>query len=166
VDSMPYTDSVLMLQERHPTLYASIFSKKKGLALYDVTEQNVDDPVTAMSLVRSISVARDRGFDLLVSSLREGVITFDPLPLVRSTIIEHLMDLKRIFVSGGRFGSFGGNQSLNEDGRFTWKKTRGIDHYFFSLLYIFLAFCMSSGIEPIIAMQNVPLISTFRTKNF
>lgn len=169
VDSMPYTDSVLMLQEKFPTLYASIFSKKKGLSLYDVTEQNVDDPVTAMSLVRSISVARDRGFDLLVSSLREGIITFDPLPLVRSTYTEHLMDLKRIFVAMGRFDSSGGGSAstgINGDGKFVWRKTRGIDHYFFSLLYVFLAFCMNSGIEPVVAMQNVPLISKFRLKNF
>jgi len=164
VDSMPYTDSVLMLQEKHPTLYASIFSKKKGLSLYDVTERNVDDPVTAMSLVRSISVARDRGFDLLVSALRNSLITFDPLPAQKSTYTEHMMDLKRIFVAMTR------NQFLSAEGggegKFVWRKTRGIDHYFFSLLYVFLAFCMSSGIEPTIAMQNVPLISTFRLKNF
>jgi hypothetical protein len=122
-----------------------------------------------MSLVRSISVARDRGFDLLVSSLREGIITFDPLPLVRSTYTEHLMDLKRIFVAVGRFDSFGGGSAstgINGDGKFVWRKTRGIDHYFFSLLYVFLAFCMNSGIEPVVAMQNVPLISKFRLKNF
>jgi len=158
VDSLPYTDSVMMLQEKHPTLFASIFSKKKGLALYDVTEQNTDEPTKAMSLVRSISVARDRGFDLLVSALREGVITFDPLPLVCSTYTEHLMDLKRIFVPQLRTEA--------EEGKFVWRKTRGVDHYFFSLLYVFLAFCMNSGIEPRVAMQNVPLISTFKLKNF
>jgi len=164
VDSLPYTDSVLMLQEKHPTLYASIFSKKRGLSLYDVTEQNVDDPVTAMSLVRSISVARDRGFDLLVSALRNKVITFDPLPAQRSTYTEHMMDLKRIFVA------MTSNQFLSAEaggeGKFVWRKTRGVDHYFFSLLYVFLAFCMNSGIEPVVAMQNVPLISTFKLKNF
>jgi hypothetical protein len=162
VDSLPYTDSVMMLQEKHSTLYASIFSRKKGLSVYDVTEQNVDDPVRAMSLVRSISVARDRGFDLLVSALRNSVITFDPLPLQRATYTEHLMDLKRIFVAQVQLGG----ASAGEDGKFVWRKTRGVDHYFFSLLYVFLAFCMSSGIKPSIALGNVPLISTFKLKNF
>ena len=159
VDSMPYTDSVLMLQEKHPSMYASIFSKQKGLALYDIKEANMDDEAKAMSTVRAISVARDRGFDLLVASLREGWVSFDPLPFERTEITEHMMDLKRIHLSAKR------GSTVDEDGRFVWRKTRGIDHYFFSLLYLFLASCMVSARGAASAtLAGVPLISKFKNK--
>lgn len=160
VDSMPYTDSVLMLQEKHVTMYASIFSNQKGLALYDIRERNVDDDAKAMSMVRAISVARDRGFDLLVASLREGRIAFDPLPGERTEITEHMMDLKRIHLSAKR------GSTTDEDGKFVWRKTRGIDHYFFSLLYLFLASCMCSALGTSSAtLQGVPLLSKFKNKS-
>ena len=160
VDSMPYTDSVLMLQEKHTNMYASIFSNKKGLALYDVREQGEGDDAKAMSMVRAISVARDRGFDLLVASLREERIQFDPLPMERTEITEHMMDLKRIHMSSKR------GSTADEDGKFVWRKTRGIDHYFFSLLYLFLASCMCSAKGSSSAtLHGIPLISKFKNKN-
>lgn len=160
VDSMPYTDSVLMLQQAHPTLYASIFSNKKGLALYDVREQGEADDAKAMSMVRAISVARDRGFDLLVASLREGAVVFDPLPMQRSEIADHMMDLRRIHLSSKR------GSTVDEDGKFVWRKTRGIDHYFFSLLYLFLASCMCSAKGSASAtLYGVPLIGRFKNLN-
>jgi len=159
VDSMPYTDSVMMMQERHPTLYASIFSKKKGLALYDVREEGEDDDAKAMSMVRAISVARDRGFDMLVASFREGRVMFDPLLETRTEITEHMMDLKRIHLTAKR------GSSMEEDGKFVWRKTSGVDHYFFSLLYLFLASCLISARGSASAtLQGVPLISKFRNK--
>ena len=159
VDSMPYTDSVLMLQEKHPTMYASIFSNQKGLALYDIRERNLDDDAKAMSMVRAISVARDRGFDLLVASLRENRIAFDPLPFERTEITEHMMDLKRIHLSSKR------GSTTDEDGKFVWRKTRGIDHYFFSLLYLFLASCMCSALGSSSAtLHGIPLLRKFKNK--
>lgn len=158
VDSMPYTDSVLMLQEKHPTMYASIFSSQKGLALYDVRERNLDDDAKAMSMVRAISVARDRGFDLMVASMREGRIAFDPLPHSRTEIAEHMMDLKRIHMASSKRGGV-----PDDEGRFVWRKTRGVDHYFFSLLYLFLASCMCSAMGSSSAgLQGVPLLSKFK----
>lgn len=160
VDSLPYTDSVLMLQQAHPTMYASIFSNKKGLSLYDVREQGEGDDAKAMSMVRAISVARDRGFDLLVASFREGAIVFDPLPMQRTEIIEHMMDLKRIHLSSKK------GSTTDVEGHFVWRKTRGIDHYFFSLLYMFLASCMCSAKGASSAtLHGIPLIGRFRNLN-
>ncbi len=159
VDSMPYTDSVLMMQEKHPSLFASIFSKQKGLAFYDIREKGADDDARAMSLVRSISVSRDRGLDLLVASLRESRVVFDPLPMQNREITEHMMDLKRIHLTAKR------GSTMEDEGRFVWRKTRGIDHYFFSLLYLFLASCMCSAMGTSSAtLQGVPLIGKFKNK--
>lgn len=134
IDSMPYTDVVLFLQGRHSTLWASVFSNKKGLSLYDIREKNEDAPTTAMSMVRGLDVARDRVLDLVVSSLRAGAIKFDPLPRYRSTITEHLLSLKRIRV-----------KAMNGEETFRWVKTDGNDHFFFALTYLFLAQCVGGS---------------------
>ena len=158
VDSMPYTDSVLMLQEKHPSLYASLFSKKKGLSFYDIREHNMDDDAKAMSLVRAIEVARDRGFDILVASLREGRVLFDPLPMQRTEIAAHMMDLKRIHLMAKR-------GSAEDEGKFVWRKTSGVDHYFFSILYVFLASCMCSARGSAgAALPAASLINKFKNK--
>lgn len=150
IDSLPYTDLVLQLQARDPNLWASLFSSSKAISLYSIREKTEDDNA-AFSGVRALLVARDRGLDQTVAMIRGKNIMFEPAEW-NETVFKHIMDLKRIKLK----------DSEGED-VFRWRKSAGgQDHAFFSLLYMFIAFCVK-GLSGPVAMP-LPLLQKIRTK--
>lgn len=161
VDAMPHTETVIAMQQQDPNLWASLFSTKRGLALFDIRERDGSSKDggstpgggsgSAMYQVRGLDVARDRVLDLLVSYLRSGQMTLDPLDLQRSLMTEQLTSLKRLRV-----------KSMDGEERFSWQKTDGNDHYFFSLAYLMLASFMislSDSFGSSLAAMAMPLIA-------
>lgn len=147
-DALPYTDLVLSLQNQIPTMWASLFTKTKNLDLYQIREQE-EDETKATYGVRQLNVKKHQGFDLVVTMIRAGLISFAPPTFdMRDTIVKHLTDMKRVNI-----------KSKEGEEEFVWKKSaQGADHFFHALLYLVLANFMKGvagglGALPALAMK-------------
>lgn len=149
IDAMPYTDTVLRIQAQTQNCWAAVFSERKDLAMYAIKEVE-EDPEKALDALKQIAVNRTRGFDSLVSALRNEEIVFKDGPM-KEKIIAHMTDLKRIKV-----------YSKTGEATFRWvKSAKEQDHLFFALLYMYLAAkvrTMSSwqAVLPLIAGKITP----------
>lgn len=142
IDSLPYTDTVSEMQALVPRLFAAVYSKGKGLSLFDIKEVEEDETKASYG-VRQVTVKRDALFDLVVAKIRAGHISFAPSTFkLKETIINHLLDMKRIEIT-------------NSDGDkiFTWRKSSaGVDHFMHALGYLILADFikgLSTGLAPL-----------------
>lgn len=140
IDALPYSDMVAELQDRIPTLWASIYTQTKGLELYQVKEKEEDED-KALYGVRQLNVKKNAGLDLVVTMLRAGKLSFAPGTFeMQEKIVTHLTDMKRVKIK-------------RKDGEeeYVWKKSaRGEDHFFHALLYLVLANFvkgLSAGVE-------------------
>jgi len=150
MDGLPYSDLALQMQSRDPNLWAALFTSSKAVSFYTIREKD-EDGDAAFSGIRTLSVARDRGLDLTVSMIREKNIMFEPAEW-NATVFEHVRDLKRIRI-----------KDADGEDKFVWRKSQGgVDHYFFSLLYLFIAFCVKGLSGP--SIMPLPLLQKIRTK--
>lgn len=128
IDGMPYTDTVMSIQKENPNCWAAIFAeRKRDMALYAIKEVE-EDPQRALDGLKQITVNKTRGFDSLVTALRDDLIVFKDSDK-KEKLINHFVDMKRIKV-----------YTKNEEETFRWvKSAKEEDHYWFALLYLFLA---------------------------
>lgn len=141
-DALPYTDLVLELQAKIPSLWAAIFTQAKDLELYKIKEQEEDEAKATFGL-RQLNVKKHQGMDFVVSMIREGQISFAPSTFdLRERLISHLTDMKRLErnLKNGEIGA-------------VWQKSpQGEDHFFHALLYLVLANCLkglAGGLAPL-----------------
>lgn len=127
IDTMPYVETVLSLQDGDDGLYGAVFSTSKSMDLYDVRVRDSDEDRGVMTL-RQVSVSKHKALDVLMDHVRSGEIK-----IVKTseweTFKAQMTDMRRALIPQ-RDGETISN----------WVKTKkGNDHYHHALLYTWLA---------------------------
>ncbi len=127
LDSQPYVETVMALQERDPGLFGAFFVRKEKLELYDVStrEENIAAGKTAM---RQVQINRNKALDMLMEAIKTGRF------LVRKDanwdkVKAQCTDMKR-------------TRMLTTDGEFSfvWVKSPDKnDHFHHAFLYMWVA---------------------------
>lgn len=150
VDGLPYTDLVMRFQRNDPNCWASIFTNTKGLGVWAIRQQD-EDPEKATADLRQVNVHRNKGLDTVMELIRGNRIHFID-SAQKENIISHLTDMKRV-------KQFTSDNELE----FVWVKSKkGVDHYFFALLYLYLASKLR-GLASV-AVKLPYLVNSFRRK--
>ncbi|UCV26782.1 phage terminase large subunit family protein [Ferribacterium limneticum] len=142
VDSVPYAETVLSMQQDDNNLFAAVYVETKGIELFRVKDQEEDDE-KAQEQIKQVNVVRNRGFDQVMLELRSGRI-LKVMDENDDLWKEHLRDQKRV------------KEFRNEELIMVWKKSKGDDHLHHSLLYTLVASRMlgvSAGV-----LEGVPII--------
>jgi len=127
MDTQPYVETVLALQDQDPNLYGSIFVTSKGIEAYTLKQKEKDADEGQLD-IRQLNVNRNRALDVIMDFVRSGNLVFVE-DGNRDTVTAHLQDMKRIK-----------NFTSDDEISFTWQKSsKGDDHFHFALLYTWLA---------------------------
>ena len=127
MDSMPYFDMLLRMQNTDRNMWGALFTRSKDLELYRLKERE-DDPDKAVMYIRQVEINRNRALDGLMEAVRGDFVKVVQNS-ERDVIAAHMTDMKRI-------------RTLGEDGDFffKWQKSeKKEDHYHHTLLYTWLA---------------------------
>lgn len=150
-DQQPFVDLILSLSAEDANLFGAMYVTRQGLELFDVKVQEADQ-MEARGTIRQVHVNRNAVFDQLLVEVREGRIWIRKLQdwdLMRA----HMLDLKR-------------SSATLRNGEFTssWvKSSKGNDHYFHSLAYLYIASRMR-GIASGSLGSGMMGVQTFRQK--
>jgi hypothetical protein len=128
IDSLPYVDLVMRLQRNDANLYASVFVRSRNVLLFRVEQQKEVAEEGKLDL-RQVKVNRDTAFDELVGHIKQVGMVIVRDQNEDEDFIAECLDLRRV-------QQVGDDRELH----FHWaKSTNGNDHYFFALLYLFVA---------------------------
>lgn len=151
VDILPYTETVMRMQQQDPNCYAGAYSTWVGVDTHRVKSEE-EDLEKGRFDIKQVTINRDLAFDQLMDDVRSGYIikmTDDNDALWK----RHLSDMKRV-------------QLATRDGetKFTWKKngSHGNDHYHHSLLYASIAAKMMGVSGNLLVIPS--FIGTFKVK--
>lgn len=149
-DAYPYTETILRMQDEDPNLFASVYTTSKSMEIYKV--KNVEENAEKGKLgLRQVDVNRNKAFDDLMMTVREGQIYFCK-DQYTDEFITHCLDMKRI-------QAFTQDQEM----QFVWKKSeKGNDHFFHSLLYCFIAAKLRGASQGLISLPF--LTRSFKVK--
>jgi hypothetical protein len=127
VDSQPYVETVMALQEDDPNLYGAFFVRREKLELYatHTREENEAEGKTAM---RDVQINRNKALDLLMDDIRTGGVK------IRkddnwSDVKAQCTDMKRV-------------KMLNSENEFVFnwvKSSKKNEHFHMALLYCWIA---------------------------
>lgn len=127
VDSQPYVETVMALQEEDPNLYGAFFVRREKLELYvtHTREENIEEGKTAM---RDVQINRNKALDMLMEDVRSGMVK------IRkdenwADIKAQCTDMKRI-------------KMLNSESEFVYnwvKSSKKNEHFHMALLYCWIA---------------------------
>jgi hypothetical protein len=147
-DFNPYGETIYRLQKVLPNLFAGVYTSAKGIDLYKVKDRD-EDREKGQEDLRQVNIARDRGFDLLLSmmKLKQVVKVSDEYD---QTWIDQLSDQKRV------------REFRQDELVFVWRKTAGNDHLHHSLLYTMIASRMM-GVAGGCSVA-LPLLFNFKVK--
>jgi hypothetical protein len=130
LDSQPYVETVMSLQDEDANLYGAFFVRKEKLELYDTStrEENIEAGKTAL---RQVNINRNKALDMLMDDIRHEA---RPLVLIKKgplwdKLVSQCIDMKRV-------------KKLTDDNEFVnvWVKSDDKnDHFHFSLLYLWIA---------------------------
>jgi hypothetical protein len=127
-DSMPYVDLIMRMQARDPNLWASVFVRSKKVEIFKVVEQDPEVEDGKLK-VRQVSVNRNAAFDELVGHIKKIGMVFQGDPNEDEDFFSECLDMKRVQ-----------KRDENKELVYSWEKSaRGEDHYFFALLYMYVA---------------------------
>lgn len=132
MDSQPYVDLVMRLQNTDPNLYGAVYTNSKNVTTFTVKEQE-EEPEEGKLPIRQVLINRNKAFDDLMSTVRRNEYAIKSDEKEDETFVQHCTDMKRI-------------QKFDQDGEmhYVWvKSTDGQDHYFHSLLYLHTAMDMA-----------------------
>jgi hypothetical protein len=138
MDSQPYTETLMSLQEKDDNLYGAVYVKSRDLAPYALKKQEgkkakgsdlaVDDKDVGKAEIRQVNVNHDKAMDALMTFIRGG-----SWRCVKDknweTVMSHFQDMKRVkdFTSDNELA-------------FVWKKSaKGDDHFWHTALYTYIA---------------------------
>lgn len=133
MDSQPYTDLVMKMQESHHKIFAAIYVTSKSPEMFTVTEKEEDRESSTLDL-RLAKINRNKAFDALMADLRAKKITLSAAGCQdqKDTWLSHMTDMRRI-------------QKFDKDDElfFNWEKSsKGDDHYHHATLYLYIASLM------------------------
>lgn len=127
IDSLPHSETVMMLQGLDPTLYASVYTRTKGVLTHTVIDRDADEK-QAKEFVRQVNVNRDRAFDAYMTQVREQRIRILESDQ-REVLIAHHTSMRRVRQYN----------EITQEIAYTWQKTDGIDHFHHAGLYCWVA---------------------------
>lgn len=151
VDNMPYTETVLRMQQEDMNLFGAWYEDKDSLELYRVRDREEDDDKGLQEL-RQVYVNRNKAFDTLMMDVRSGYI-LKKKDENDELWIDHLTDMKRQKQQNRQTGEMS----------YVWKKSnKGEDHLHHSLLYAYIASKMIGVSHQTTAIRKP--VRTFRMK--
>lgn len=127
MDTQPYVETVVRMQESDSDLFGAIYVEMKGTEPFTLQMRD-EEPEEGKLSVRLVKVNRNKCFDAFMGFLRDKKwhILEDEN---KETIISHMTDMKRI----REFDSV-------EELRYVWRKSeRGQDHFHHSAVYTWVA---------------------------
>jgi len=127
MDSLPYTETVLSMQQDDPNLFGAVYVTSKDLRTYTVKTQE-EDADEADQELRQVNINKNKAFDDLVQTIRRGswVMREDENKLV---IKAHFQDMKRVK-----------DFTADDEMAFVWHKSaKGDDHFWHAALYLHIA---------------------------
>lgn len=151
MDSQPYTETVIHLQESDPRLYGAVYTRQKGLSLFSVLDREEDRDEGEHDL-RQININRDRALDSLMDFIRTGLLTKRRCEL-DDTWKAQLTDMRRVKDW----------DSQSQEVVYRWMKSeQGEDHFHHATLYMYVA-SMVMGVGRG-SQVKLPMLSTFKVK--
>lgn len=149
LDSQPYVETLLNLQQTDPNLLAAYFVNRKGLETYSVTtrDENLQEGKTGL---HQVSVNKNACLDLLMAELRDKKIKLvdgPDTPMVK----EQLTNMKRA-------------KKVTDDGiQSIWiKPANGDDHAHHALLYTWLAAQLRGTLT--FTQHPMPMVTSFKMR--
>lgn len=150
-DSQPYVDLVMRMQARDPNLYAAVFSTSKKFEMFKLVEQEPDKQEGKLD-VRQVQINRNKALDSLVGMFKKNLMYIEADPNNDEEFASECLDLKRV-------------QKIDNDGEliYSWEKSaEGNDHYFFALLYLYVAAQLRGVAKGVYTLPS--LVDTIRVK--
>lgn len=127
-DSQPYVDLIMRMQKRDPNLFAAVFVTSKKIEVFKAVEQKAE-PDEGKLDVKQVQINRNKALDELTGHIKKSGMALQTDPNLNEDFVEECLDLKRV-------------QKVNQDGEleYSWEKSaNGNDHFFFALLYLYVA---------------------------
>lgn len=150
MDALPYTETVLRLQDRDPNLYAAFYVDRKTLELQTVTSKEENREEGKMEL-NQVNINRNKALDVLMDDIKSGHI-LKMRDENDETWIAHMQDMKRV-------QKFTQAKELE----YIWtKSSKGYDHFHHSLLYAETAARMMGMSASQIIIPS--MVSSFKVK--
>lgn len=148
-DVYPYTPTIMAITDSDPNAYGAVFTTSKSPEMYTVREKKQDLEEGKLNL-RLVSINRTAVFDTLLDMFKKREIVIHK-QANHDELVMHLMSLRRVQI-------FQGDELV-----FSWQKTDGNDHGFFSLMYMYLA-CTLRGTVSESRGSSFSLVSKFRVR--
>lgn len=151
MDSQPYTETVMSLQQTDQSLYGAVYTRLKGLDLFKVLDRE-EEWEEAVRDLRQINVNRDKALDALMDFIRSNQLSKRSCEL-DEVWKKQLTDMRRIKDW----------DKQSQEVVFKWVKSeQGEDHFHHATLYMYIAsMVMGAGRGSLVTL---PLLSTFKVK--
>jgi hypothetical protein len=142
MDSQPYADILIRMQQADPNLYGAVYKATKNLSLYDIHKVEKSDDAgekerkarEGEERERQVDINRNRAFDGLMDFARSGNLVVLDNDEYREMFTKHLMDMKRLR-----------EFTVEREMTYVWQKSaKGQDHFHHALLYSWIASKMRS----------------------
>ncbi len=151
IDTQPYVETVLSLQDEDPNVYGAIFVTSKGIEAYTLKQKEKDAEEGKLD-IRQLNINRNRALDVLMEFVRSGTLIMIE-DENRATITNHLQDMKRV-------KDFTSDDEIS----YVWRKSaKGDDHFHFALLYTYLAVQLRGVARGMIVIPS--MFATFKVKS-
>lgn len=127
-DAQPYVETVLRMQGSDYNLYAAVFVRTHTVRTYRIADEDAE-PIEGKLPVKEVKVNRTNAFDELVGHIKKNGLALQHDENEADEFDAECLDMKRI-------------QKRNQEGDLvvSWEKSpNGNDHYFFALLYCYIA---------------------------
>ena len=146
MDAFPYSDTASRVTEFDPNAYASIYVTKKSTELFTIKDVEANPEEGKLNL-RSVMVNRDVALDALMYEIKHKKVVVHK---VDQELVTHFRDMKRVQV-------FDKSNQM----RYTWKKSKGVDHFMHATLYLFIATRLRQTAGVWSTPGVVPFVSSF-----
>lgn len=151
VDSQPYTETVLAMQQEDINLYGSVYVRSKSIETYTVKDQESEED-KGKSQVRQVNINRDKAFDALMGDIR-GQRVFKVRDENDELWIAQHTDMRRMK-----------EWTADAEMSFVWRKSEeGNDHFHHATLYVWIAAKIMGVARGGIIIPS--MVSSFRVKN-
>jgi Phage terminase large subunit (GpA) len=125
-DAFPYTPLISSITDFDPNAYGADFNIGKSVELFTVKQQEPDAEAGKLNL-RLVKINRTRAFDELMELFKKSKIVIAK-GQDDDKLKSHILSMKRV-------QGFRGDEMV-----YVWEKTSGDDHYFFAMMYSYIAY--------------------------
>ena len=150
IDSGPHAETVMSIQEKDPSCYASVYMRSKSILTHTVVDKD-ENPDSGQAFVRQVNVNRSRALDGYMNFIRDGHLRVKSCPL-DELFIQHHTDMKRVKLFDNDSGEM----------NYAWQKNTGEDHSHHAMVYLWVASKIRGVGRPTIIL---PTTSVFTFKH-